>query len=298
VLLPLKWETHSAPEFGKRPQEVINRQVVDFCDLLVGIFWTRIGTPTGKADSGTLEAIERVAREGKKVLLYFSQLKAEPDHLDLEQLAKLREFKQKTFPKALVERYTDIIEFRDKLAKHLEIQLRAIVAEESSSISDASRPLTDIRLHLVDAAGADRDTELDLETSYLVVPDFSEIEDFSPPKAETNAGPAGLLLTPPVNTDYYRDYVSFVVQKNLLAPIRFWLKNDGQIGARDVYVRLIARSPKKNLILVPANSVRTSPPSEASDFYAFQTGKYIKPDELVSSANDTWRWELELKALQ
>ncbi len=53
VLLPLRWETHSAPEYGRRPQEVINRQVVDHSDLLVGIFWTRIGSPTGVADSGT-----------------------------------------------------------------------------------------------------------------------------------------------------------------------------------------------------------------------------------------------------
>src|SRR3954454_3958446 len=54
VLLPLRWETHAAPEYGTRPQEVINRIIVDECDLLVGIFWTRIGSPTGVADSGTL----------------------------------------------------------------------------------------------------------------------------------------------------------------------------------------------------------------------------------------------------
>ena len=60
VLLPLRWETHTAPEFGTRRQEVINRAIVDECDLLVGIFWTRIGSPTGAADSGTLEEIERV----------------------------------------------------------------------------------------------------------------------------------------------------------------------------------------------------------------------------------------------
>jgi len=38
VLLPVRWETPSAPEYGKRPQEVINRQVVDNCDLLMGSF--------------------------------------------------------------------------------------------------------------------------------------------------------------------------------------------------------------------------------------------------------------------
>src|SRR5438270_8352332 len=40
---PLRWETHTAPEYGRRPQEVINRQIVDHCDFLVGVFWTRVG---------------------------------------------------------------------------------------------------------------------------------------------------------------------------------------------------------------------------------------------------------------
>ena len=58
VLLPVGWESHSSPEMG-RPQEIINRQTVDKCDLLVGIFGTRIGTDTGEYDSGTIEEIER-----------------------------------------------------------------------------------------------------------------------------------------------------------------------------------------------------------------------------------------------
>lgn len=98
VLLPLRWETHSAPEYGKRPQSVINRQVVDHCDLLIGVFWTRVGSPTGAADSGTIEEIERVASTGRPVMLYFSQAKQDPEKLDLDQLSKLREFKKKTFP--------------------------------------------------------------------------------------------------------------------------------------------------------------------------------------------------------
>src|SRR6266446_5603639 len=58
VILPLRWETHAAPEYNIRPQEAINRQIVDDCDLLIGVFWTKLGTPTGDADSGTLEEIE------------------------------------------------------------------------------------------------------------------------------------------------------------------------------------------------------------------------------------------------
>ncbi len=89
TLLPLRWETHTAPEYGVRPQEVINRTIVDDCDLLVGVFGTRIGTPTGSAESGTLEEIERVAKAGKPVMLYFSRVGADPAQLDLDQLGRL-----------------------------------------------------------------------------------------------------------------------------------------------------------------------------------------------------------------
>jgi hypothetical protein len=85
TLLPLRWETHTAPEYNVRPQEVVNRAIVDDCDLLIGIFWTRVGTPTGIADSGTLEEIERVAKAGKPVMLYFSHVGADPHGLNVEQ---------------------------------------------------------------------------------------------------------------------------------------------------------------------------------------------------------------------
>lgn len=56
LLMPVKWETHTYPAMGDRPQAVINEQIVKDCDLLVGIFWTRIGTQTGVSVSGTAES--------------------------------------------------------------------------------------------------------------------------------------------------------------------------------------------------------------------------------------------------
>jgi hypothetical protein len=53
VLLPVKWETHAVPQSGIRPQDALNHQLVHECDILVGMFWTKIGTSTGVAESGT-----------------------------------------------------------------------------------------------------------------------------------------------------------------------------------------------------------------------------------------------------
>lgn len=128
VLLPLRWESHSAPEYGRRPQEVINKQIVDDCDFLVGVFWSKIGSPTGVKESGTIEEISRVASASKPVMLYFSNAKKDLEDIDLDQLAKLRDFKKQTYPNALVENYTTQVEFRDKLSKHLEMQIRQLIS--------------------------------------------------------------------------------------------------------------------------------------------------------------------------
>lgn len=172
VLLPLRWETHSAPEYGRRPQEIINRQVVDHCDLLIGIFWTRVGSPSGAADSGTVEEIERVALKGRTVMLYFSQVRQDPDKLDLDQLHRLREFKKKTFPNALVEHYSGPVDFKDKLSRQLEIQLRSLLASESEAAlpTAAIPPVTDIILHFADAeSGEDVGDELTVNTRLIDV---------------------------------------------------------------------------------------------------------------------------------
>src|SRR5690348_1735150 len=67
VLLPVLWETHSTPEMGDRAQALVNRQVVDGCDILIGLFWTRLGSPTGDAESGTVEEIERFLATNRRV---------------------------------------------------------------------------------------------------------------------------------------------------------------------------------------------------------------------------------------
>jgi hypothetical protein len=96
VLLPVSWDTHSAPAMGDRPQEIINKQVLKGCDLLVGVFWTRIGTPTGKNPSGTVEEITEHIKNGKPAMIYFSVAPVVPDSIDADQYAKLNEFRSRT----------------------------------------------------------------------------------------------------------------------------------------------------------------------------------------------------------
>src|SRR5258708_32353929 len=117
LLLPLAWSTHSSPEFGNRPQAILNRQLVEKSDLLVAIFWTRLGTPTGEAESGTVEEIREHIRKKKPVLVYFCEQKIDFD-ADLKQLEKVKSFRAELQLQGLVDSYKDDSELLAKLEKH------------------------------------------------------------------------------------------------------------------------------------------------------------------------------------
>ncbi|MYL18265.1 hypothetical protein GLW04_00090 [Halobacillus litoralis] len=93
VLLPTRWEKDSTPTYhGSNPQGVINEQVVSKSDILIGVFWTKLGTPTANHPSGTLEEIEDFISKGKEVMIYFINNDL-PIDTDLQEFERLRSFK-------------------------------------------------------------------------------------------------------------------------------------------------------------------------------------------------------------
>src|SRR3984957_15992377 len=132
VLLPVKWETHAIPESGVRPQAAINRQLVTGSDILVGMFWTKIGTSTGVAESGTVEEIDQFVAAGKPALLYFSSRAIDPEKIDLKQFKKLKTFKVSTHKKALTGRFSSVEELRQKILRDLVHQVRELRPNRAS----------------------------------------------------------------------------------------------------------------------------------------------------------------------
>jgi hypothetical protein len=119
ILMPLGWETHSAPVTGGRGQAIINSQILSRTDLLVAMFWTRIGTPTGEAVSGTAEEIQEHAAAGKPAMIYFSNAPVRPDSVDDAQYRGLQDFKVWCREQGLIETYDDQQDFRDKFRRQL-----------------------------------------------------------------------------------------------------------------------------------------------------------------------------------
>lgn len=136
VLLPVRWETHATPRAAVRPQEAINEQLVRNSDLLIGMFWTKLGTNTGVAESGTVEEIDQFVAAGKPAMLYFSSRPISPEKIDLKQHKKLRKFKEATYKTALVGGFASVVELRTTLLRDLTNQIRRMKAGGKSSAFD------------------------------------------------------------------------------------------------------------------------------------------------------------------
>ncbi len=124
-----RWKTASHPEMGDRPQAIINRQGLAGSDILVGIFWSRFGSPTGKAQSGTEEEIRLSIEEQRKVMLYFSDMPLPPSKVDNSQYRKVLKFKKEFKSKGLFGTYQTREEFRDDFRLHLAKTVQSVLKE-------------------------------------------------------------------------------------------------------------------------------------------------------------------------
>lgn len=118
MLNAIRWETHSFPASGDRPQAIVNRQIVDEGDFLIGIFGIRLGTPTGEAQSGTIEEIERFRKAGKHVALYFSTADV-PRTADRDQLRALEAYQRERKKDTLYSTFSTPEELRERVSQHL-----------------------------------------------------------------------------------------------------------------------------------------------------------------------------------
>lgn len=144
ILKLVRWKTDCAPAAGDRPQAIINQQALDSSDILVGIFWSRFGSPTGVAESGTEEEIRRSIAAERRVMLYFSERPVPNDKLSAVQQRKIRRFKQEFKTKALYWTYPEIEAFGELFRRHLALAVQDILRRLRS---DAVGPTSPPSLH-------------------------------------------------------------------------------------------------------------------------------------------------------
>jgi len=106
VIVPTRWKTHAAAQHRVRPQASLNAQLVDSADLVIAIFWHRLGSPTGEAESGTLEEIDRAAESGAYVAILRCTRDIPHGVIDPAQMQKLSEFYERVQPRSLMFDYS------------------------------------------------------------------------------------------------------------------------------------------------------------------------------------------------
>jgi hypothetical protein len=123
VLAPVGWETHASPRLRGRAQEIINSKLLKKCDLLVGVFWTRLGSPTGEYESGTVEEIKKHVEAGKLAMVYFCTKPVVKNSNDHDQYGRVIEFKEWCKAEGIIGEYEDLVEFEELFRKDLALTM-------------------------------------------------------------------------------------------------------------------------------------------------------------------------------
>lgn len=159
MLQPVKWETHTSPQMGAHPQEILNERLLLDADIVVGIFGTRIGTATIDFISGSVEEIKKHVAAGKLAMLYFSHVPVDPNSVDQKQWLALQAFKRECKTGGLYAEYSNVDQLRTNFGHHLTIELNRpkyrCLIKPAATIEPHEPELSDDEKRLLIAAASD-----------------------------------------------------------------------------------------------------------------------------------------------
>lgn len=140
VVQEIKWEDATS-KMGSDGQSVLNEQLrPEDQDLFVAIFWSKIGSPTPRDKSGTLEelnaALESYSQRGRPtVKVYFSQ-KSYPQSVKPEDIKAIQDLKKDLQTKGLYEEFDGLSDLHARLSggikKYINDQQEKEVQQQAS----------------------------------------------------------------------------------------------------------------------------------------------------------------------
>ena len=171
VIVPMHWGEHASSLHGQRPQSTLNQQLVDETDIVLAVFWYRLGSSTGEAVSGTVEELSRAADADKQVAI-LRCARDVPHDAPLDQQMALRSFLDEMYPKSLILEYLN----EHELGRHVDtIATRAttsVYATSRATITGSTGvpgarivPRIESRQNLTDGASAFLERQWDLVIS-------------------------------------------------------------------------------------------------------------------------------------
>ena len=144
IVLPISWTEHAVAEFGDRPQELLNQQIVKEADLAVALFRDRLGTPTGKAESGTAEEIKIFAESGKQIAILTDESTRAPlKGQSIEERQRLEKYLDTLSERSLVlgyandnELFSHINNFLNQKANKIQQDIKQAKTQDQDKFTD------------------------------------------------------------------------------------------------------------------------------------------------------------------
>jgi len=151
-----RWE-FARPEMGAPPQDVINAQLVDEADFGIAIFWAKLGTPTVKHASGSVEEIERLLAKNANVMTYFSAKAVPHELLRDDQYDKLMAARKDYEKRGLLASFPDATKLGEMVFLHVTSLVTGLLTKERAgnqpipSTGVLTAPTPDIRVQVASA---------------------------------------------------------------------------------------------------------------------------------------------------
>ena len=126
----LGYDSNAHTDSGAHPQEILNHQLLEQADLIIAIFWTKLGTPTTEYSSGSVEEITKHIQQGKKAHIYFSNKTIDPRKLDTEQYEKLQNYKKSIQGSTFYKEFSSEDEFEKMMGDEIQLIANELESEE------------------------------------------------------------------------------------------------------------------------------------------------------------------------
>lgn len=150
----IKWESDTYPGLGDDAQDVINKQIGDDYDVFIGIIWKKLGTPTKRGQSGTIEEFTRAYNRAVEnhpkvhVMFYFNDTPYSPSEMDVEQLLQINTFRKSIGEKGVYYwEYKSIEEFERLVKMHLGKVMQDFADWSGQETKGIKPSETDISIH-------------------------------------------------------------------------------------------------------------------------------------------------------
>ena len=272
TLKVVRWEKDTFPDYGNDAQALINEQIARMKDyaLFVGIMWNRLGMPTKRAESGTVEEFDRAVDAKKKVrrptiMFYFRQGGFNPTSKEqLQQKAKVLDFKARVRRNGITVDYKSPSDFRAQFRDHLILWLndhekKATAARSTDTIAKVPRTIPP--KPLVNKA----------EVPPAKTPSRRQIT----PKASIDI--KAVPKTPSTTRGLTRSS-AVLLNDSVYLSEKVNVRNDGNI-----VLRLLPRTPQEKAAL---NALRTQPfqSSKTVSFAYHEEGKTVRVEEVEAES--------------